>query len=119
MDLFSDSIQVVHKGYRVPNCPYVKIVDLYHQILPILPTVVILNESRKRHISARWREVCAEDRCDEDEALAFFKAYFELVAKSRFLTGRTQSRDGRVFKADLEWLVKPNNFAKTIEGRYA
>jgi len=121
MDLLTDTpVRVTRVGYRVPNCPYQSIVDLYHEVLPMLPGVVILNTSRRGYISGRWREVCAAEKWGETEGLAFFKTYFEMVAKSRFLTGRCEARgDRRVFKADLEWLMRPNNFAKALEGRYS
>ena len=39
--------------------------------------------------------------------------FFEKVAASEFLCGRSVD-----FTADLEWLLRPENFLKTIEGRY-
>jgi hypothetical protein len=32
--------------------------------------------------------------------------------------GRVVGKDGSFFQADLEWLIRPNNFVKVIEGRY-
>jgi hypothetical protein len=34
------------------------------------------------------------------------------------LTGKVNSKDGRAFVADLEWILKPSNFAKIVEGKY-
>jgi hypothetical protein len=45
---------------RPPACPNDQIVDLYHRRLPTLPRVEVLNDTRKRHIAARWREVLAD-----------------------------------------------------------
>ena len=84
----------------------------------MLPAVVVLNPSRKAAISARWREVITTDKMDLHAGIEWFQWFFSHVAKSKFLTGRTQSRDGRVWKADLDWLMKPANFAKAVEGNY-
>ena len=45
------------KAYKVPDCPYQQIVDLYHQALPQCPHVEVLSDQRKRHIQARWRHI--------------------------------------------------------------
>jgi len=51
---------------------------------------------------------------DAASALAFFDRFFGYVAASDFLTGR----DGKWPGCDLAWLVKAENFAKVIEGKY-
>ena len=84
----------------------------------MLPRCEVLNDSRKRSIAARWREVCAAERFDRAQGIDFFKRYFGLVATSRFLTGRVQGRDGRAWKADLDFLMNPTKFARVIEGAY-
>jgi hypothetical protein len=32
--------------------------------------------------------------------------------------GKTSGTNGRSFKADLGWLIKPENFNKVVEGKY-
>ena len=103
---------------RAPNCPTEAIVNAYNEALPMLPRCEVLNDSRKRSIAARWREVCAAERFDRAQGIDFFKRYFGLVATSRFLTGRVQGRDGRAWKADLDFLMNPTKFARVIEGAY-
>lgn len=94
------------------NVPYGRIVDLYHELLPELPRVVKLTEARKAQIRQRWKGKDAEDLDD-------WRNYFLLVKESRFLTGLAAPSNGRkVFRADLEWLVKEANFTKVLEGRY-
>jgi hypothetical protein len=34
------------------------------------------------------------------------------------LTGRCEGRKGRPFVADLEWIIRPKNFAPILEGKY-
>jgi len=102
----------------LPPCPVQRIVDAYHEHLPTLPRVEVLSEPRKRAVSARWREVCAEYRTDGDPAKAaldwFAWMFRERVASSAFLTGRKKD-----WRANFDWLMKPANFVKVVEGYYA
>ena len=103
---------------RIPVCPVDEIVNAFHEKLPMLPRITVLSQSRKVALRARWREVITTDKMTAQEGLEFFVWFFERVACSPFLTGRTQSRDGRSWRADFDWLMKPTNFAKTVEGNY-
>lgn len=101
-------------------CPYQKIIDLYHEILPQLAEVQVLSEKRKRQIKARWQQRVGRNgqrRCD---SLEFWERYFTYVSECPFLVGQGKpSGDRPVFFADLEWLTNATNFAKVIEGKYA
>ena len=104
------------KRDKFPDCPYQAIVDLYHEILPELREVAVLNETRKRLIRARWRSKAKKTECWN---LDFWRRYFEYVRKCDFLMGRKDPSSNRPpFTADLEWLVRPTNFAKVVEGKY-
>ena len=93
------------------NVPFSDILNLYHKKLPELPRIVKLTDSRKSHIRQRW----LQDLGDLEE----WGKYFDIVRKSNFLMGKSKSKDGRPpFRADLEWLCKPNNICKVIEGKY-
>jgi hypothetical protein len=90
--------------------PYKQIVELYHRICKSLPRVKVLNETRKRLIRARWKE---------HPDMSFWEEYFKRVEASDFLCGRSEPSGGRPpFMADFEWLIRPSNFVKVIEGRY-
>lgn len=92
--------------------PYVKIVDLYHSVLPSLPEVQTLTNKRKGQISQRWKSKQLPD-------LETWKEYFEHVGESKFLMGLSQSNGSRkVFKANLEWLTNESNFVKVWENNY-
>jgi hypothetical protein len=107
------------KPYAVPDCPYEAIVDAYHHALAMLPRVTVLNDARREHMRARWREVCADARFDATAGLEWFRWYFEHAASSSFLTGRGSSRGReRPFTANFDWLLLPTNFAKVIDGNY-
>jgi len=127
--LIPDSIQELHAGIE-DSCPtlldgleaepekpkrnavpYAQIVNLYHETLPMLPKVEKLTDARKGYLSARWHE----DLTTLDE----WRNFFDFVGKSTFLTGRAEANGGkRPFRADLEWITRPGNFAKIAEEKY-
>lgn len=107
------------RAYAIPDCPYAEIIEAYHAVLPSLPAVVIDNEKRRTLIRGRWREVCGAEQFGKADGVSFFGDFFRIVAASKFLTGRTDQKGRDPFVADLEWLMRPTNFAKTLEGRYA
>ena len=98
-------------GKRANPVPSAEIVTLYHEKLPMLPKVEKLTKARIGYIRQRW----AEDL----PTLEAWGNFFDDVSGSLFLTGRAQARDGKPpFRADLEWLTRPGNFAKIAEGKY-
>jgi len=105
--------------YRVPPCPYDAIVEAYARCLPALPQVTVLNDSRKSHVNARWREVCGQEKFTAEQGAEWFGWYFDHASKAPFLVGSGKpNREGRVWRADFDWLLLPTNFAKVVEGRY-
>ena len=104
--------------YRPAPCPNEEIVGLYHQHLAELPSVAVLNDARKRAISARWREVCAESQMTKAQGLDWFAWFFNHVAKSQFLLGKVPGKSGRTWHADFDFLMAPTKFARVIEGSY-
>ena len=93
------------------TCPHEKIIELYHEVLPECPRVRKWTDTRRAHLKARWRE--------GNQDLGGWRRFFEYVKTSDFLVGKARSSNGRApFVADLAWLVKQENFAKVIEGRY-
>jgi hypothetical protein len=95
------------------QCPHQKIINLYHEKLTACPTIREWNATRKAYLRSRWNE--KEDRQD----LHWWDRFFDYVGKSDFLMGRTDGRDGKPpFIADLEWMIRPTNFVKIIEGKY-
>ena len=103
-----------------PSCPISDIVDAYHACLPQLPRVLLRTTVRDGLIRQRWRDVFASGKASgREDGVKLFYEFFEHVAESKFLCGRSESRNGSPpFVADLEWLMRPTNFAKVVEGRY-
>ena len=103
----------------LPDCDHKKVIELYHQHLPTLRKVEVWNAARQGYLRQRWREVAADmEQPSRDGMLNWWSGFFQHIGKSKFLTGKVNSRDGRAFAADLEWIIKPSNFAKIIEGKY-
>lgn len=96
-----------------PPCPHADIVALYHELLPELARVRDWTADRQRLLRKRWRERA------EHQSLTWWRDFFEFVRGCDFLMGRVPARDGHApFECDLEWLLRPKNFLKVIEGKY-
>lgn len=112
----------------VPPCPFDTLIDSYEAALPALPTIrrsLFVKGASGKSLRARWRWVMTAkhergERKGErlattaEEGRAWFKRYFEYVADSDFLSGRS----GRFQACDLGWLVTASNFEKVLSGKY-
>lgn len=105
---------------KLPSCPHQKVIDLYHEYLPYCPQVREWNTTRQKYLQSRWREKAVSLGWQKySEGLEWFKRFFSFVGESKFLTGKVDGRNGKPpFIADLEWLMRPSNFAKVVEGKY-
>lgn len=98
---------------KAPPCPHDKIIDAYHEELPELRPVQVWNDQRRKLLQTRWREK------PERQDVEYWRRYFRFVRESDFLMGLAEPGPGKkTFSADLEWLVRPTNFAKVVEGKY-
>lgn len=87
------------------HCPFVKIKDLYHSICVSYPKLRSLDGNRKKAVAARWRMY---------KDLKIFEELFTIAESSDFLKGNND----RNWSADFDWMMKPTNFAKILEGKY-
>lgn len=92
--------------------PVQHIVDLFNELLPELPAVVLINKDRKTKIQARW----ADSAVHQD--LEFWRDFFGMVRSSDWLMGKVAGRDGKGFRCNFDWLIAPTNFVKVVEGNY-
>ena len=69
-----------------------------------IPSIVAIGGNRRSHVLARMREYGVE-------AVA---KVIDMVAASRFLQGS----NNRGFVATFDWVIKPANFIKILEGNY-
>ncbi len=120
----------VDKPKGIPDCDHEGVRKLWATLMPGNPQPEKWTETRASHLRARWRELFTEGQtvkvdgvevriATQDHALRWFSKYFRFLAKSRFLTGRAKSTPGRpTFVAELDWVLRPENFAKCLEGKY-
>ena len=93
-------------------CPHTEIIALFHEVLPACTRVKVWDDQRQAFLRKRWREDAKR------QSLDYWRRLFVHCGKSDFLMGRTVGSNGRPFQLSLDWIVKPTNFAKIIEGKY-
>lgn len=94
------------------TCPHTAIIDLYHSICPFGSQIREWTPSRQQVLRARWREK------SQRQNLEWWQRFFEYVAASDFLSGKTTTPGRKPFQLGLDWLLKSENFVKVIEGKY-
>ncbi len=99
---------------RIP-CPADRLLEAFHTECPTLPRVMKLNDKRKSHLTARWREVDADSKFQSsDDGIEIFTGIFKRVNASDFLSGRAKD-----WHATFDWLTDSStNFLKVCEGHY-
>ena len=85
--------------------PYKKIQEIFIETCPSFSKIMAINGQRKKAVGARW---------NEHKDIEVFKALFEKAEASSFMKGRNE----RNWTADFDWMMKPTNFSKVLEGRY-
>ncbi|NVZ11651.1 hypothetical protein HW932_20610 [Allochromatium humboldtianum] len=107
---------------RGAEIPYEKVLELFRDHLPMLPQPHTVNRARQKAIRLRWDEAQKAGYFDEfvtpdgdpiEAGLRFFDHFFLLVSRCPFLIGRKAK-----WRADFDWLMKPSNFTKVLEGNY-
>lgn len=102
---------IIEKGNTKPNTersapvPYEKIHELFNEIAVSYPKIIKLSDQRKKAIGTRWRET---------PDLETFEQLFKKAEASPFLKGDND----RNWRASFDWLLKPSNMIKVLEGNY-
>jgi len=109
-----DSVVVKLQDRRIP-CPADKLLAAFHTECPTLPRVMKLNDKRRTHLTARWREVDSDSKFENPEdGIEIFTIIFKRVNASDFLSGRAKD-----WHATFDWLTDSStNFLKVCEGHY-
>jgi len=94
---------------KAKRIPLAEIFDAYARCLPSLPQLRIIDDSRKAMVRSRWN---ADERF---QSVEFWERFFLNVSSSDFLMGRT---DRPWTGCCFDWLLKPANFRKIVEGNY-
>jgi uncharacterized protein YdaU (DUF1376 family) len=118
----SSSSEPTPKGRAQVPCPFDAIVSAYHQQLPMLPKVRLMDEKRKGLMRKRWAWVLNSTKSDGtprastgDEAIAWFVAFFGRASASAWLTGQSPGKGHEGWKADLEFLMTDKGLKAVIE----
>jgi len=82
---------------------YQEIADMYNSICVSLPRLQTFSDGRKK--SAK--------RIIDEYGIDTLRKCFEMAEESDFLSGRKTN-----WKASFDWLIKPANFVKVIDGNY-
>lgn len=113
----------VSNGNELPACPVQEIVDLYHEVLPELPRVLLMPEARAVAITNTWRWVLTSFKTDStrraetaDEAKTWFRSYFERASMNDNLMGRDLRSGARSsWQCDLDHLLTDKGKTQVIE----
>ena len=109
----------VPRHRKSADVPHQEIADLYNEVLGgRLPSVQVLNDTRKRAITNRWCEMLATVAPngkvrfeDKETGLAWFAGFFRKVAMNQFWMGENQTG----FAVNFDWIFKAGNFVKILE----
>jgi hypothetical protein len=108
---------------KLPPCPHDDIVAIYHEVLPELPGVKLMGKSRARRrcsapgLGADQREAGQDAPRDQrQEALGWFRDYFDRARDNDFLMGRTpRTGEHANWKCDLDFLLTDKGMRHVIE----
>ncbi len=109
-------------GSTFPPCPHERILSLWKEHLPHLAQPRTWEGSRAQSLRARWaqaakKSVFSEGYSTAEGGLKWWKSFFEYIAEETKLADGFET-EGRVWKPDLPWVLKADNFAKIIDGKY-
>lgn len=111
------------KRGRTPNTPFEEIVGLYHEVLPELPKVRVMDDERKKLMAGLWKFVLTSKKSDgtpratnEAEALLWVRGYFERTRDNDFVMNRTaRSEEHKNWRANLDYLCTSRGMKQVIE----
>jgi len=104
-DGHTDGHKTTHKEDENRNeIDYESIIENYHSLCPKLNKVIAINGLRKGFMNTRVGEFGMEKVI----------SVLRLAGESEFLNGKND----KAWKADFEWILRPQNFIKILEGKY-
>jgi hypothetical protein len=116
------------KGAKAPSSAPVptwmqRLIDLYHEVLPELPGVEVMNHARSQAMTDFRDWVMNSKRKDgsrratnDEEFLTWSREYFERARQNDFIMGRTpRSPEHRNWKPSIQWLLSSAGMEKVIE----
>ncbi len=107
---------------KFPGCPHQEIIALWQKHLPRLTQPRVWEGNRREILKARWAQASKPSAFNEtgystlQDGLAWWGSFFAYIAETRLADGF--DTDGRIWRPDLEWVIRPANFQKIIDGKY-
>jgi hypothetical protein len=101
---------IVPKKVKPAPCPFEDLAALFLSICSDLPRIQPVKNwpiNRCNRLQQLWKT---------HPDMQFWKEFFETVQDSDFLCRRGKNE---IWNADFDWLIKPANFAKVVEGNYS
>lgn len=107
LKLITDNIEEIVAIFseKKDSVDYDNVIELYHTLCAKMSKVQVLNQARKGYINARISEFGIEK----------VTQVLRMAGDSDFLNGIND----RAWKADFEWIMRPENFVKVMEGKYS
>lgn len=95
----------------------------YHELLPELPKVRVMDKAREKAIRDRWTWVMTSTKPDGtrraetmEQGLEWFRSYFERTRDNDFLMGRTpRAGEHANWRPDIEFLCKSQGLKHVLE----
>ena len=108
---------------KLPTVQAESVIELYHELLPEMPQVRLQTDGRKRAIRKVWDWTLTSKRADEsrraetaEQALAWFRSYFQRTRDNDFLMGRTpRIGEHANWQCDLDFLLSEKGMKHVIE----
>jgi predicted phage replisome organizer len=104
LDIELDKDKDKDKDLKRNTCPFQDVQALFLKICTSLPKIKGITDKRKKVLRIWWQKGMTLEK---------FERFFKLVEASDFLTGRVKD-----FTASFDWIIKPENRQKIIEGNY-
>ena len=103
-DMSCNEMQCDDNDMSCNDISYAEVSEEFNSVCVTLPKVKNMNDQRRKSIKARIKEY-GRDQVSE---------VFRKAAESDFLSGRNKEWTNCSF----DWLMKPSNFVKVLEGNY-
>lgn len=106
---------------KVPECPQKAIIELFAERLPNLRKPRAWNAARAAALRQRWIDASVPSEWSDgygtlEGGIDFWRSFFDAVARSTLAKGFTNG--DRTWLPDLPWMLKAENFAKIVDGKY-
>ena len=108
---------------KLPICQHEKVVEIYHKVMPTLPSVKLMGAKRKKAIGDFWKWILTSKKADgnrratdSQQALEWVESYFERATQNDFLMGRGFKAPGHEgWECTLDFLLTDRGMQHVIE----